>query len=67
MKSMTTTKELKLMSQKELMACGVKIPSFKQLSDNMIRRLEKIRGEGFNEENFLIRHSYNYNTARSYS
>lgn len=64
MNNPTATKELKLMSNDELLACGIRIPSLKQLSDNMDKRLKKIRGEEISEESFLVRHNYKANSGR---
>ncbi len=54
---------LKMMTSDELASCGWSVPSFKQLSDNMEKRLKKIRGEEVNDENFLLRHNYTNNSA----
>ena len=62
MNTPTNHHELKLMTQSEMEACGWKIPSFKQLSANMDKRLKKVRGENYDEENFLMRHNYKTNS-----
>ena len=54
--------ELELMTTSEIEACGWSVPSFKQLSKNMDKRLKKIRGENCDEDNFLMRHNYKSNS-----
>ena len=51
-------KKLKMMSDDELKACGWTVPSLKQLSVNMEKRLKKVRGEDCDDDNFLMRHNY---------
>ena len=62
MDNTTNQHELKLMSTSEMEACGWTVPSFKQLSKNMDKRLKKIRGENCDEDNFLMRHNYKSNS-----
>lgn len=58
MNDTTKQNKLNIMTQRDIETCGWIIPSFKQLSENMQKRLKKIRGENDNDETFLIRHNY---------
>ena len=58
MNSATTQNNLEIMSQNEIENCGWRVPSLDQLSKNMDKRLKKIRGENYNNENFLTNHNY---------
>ena len=61
----TTQQEFKIMSQDDFATYGWVVPSFKQLSENMDIRLKKVRGDDVEENNFLIRHNYMTNSART--
>ena len=65
MSNATEHKELKMMSHEELVSCGWRIPSFKQFSANMDKRLKKVRGEDIDNDSFLIRHNYKSNLSRA--
>lgn len=53
---------LKMMTREDIDACGLSVPSFKQLSANMEKRLKKVRGEETDNESFLLRHNYKNNS-----
>lgn len=53
---------LKMMTKEELASYGWSVPSFKQLSENMEKRLKKVRGEETENDNFLLRHNYKNNS-----
>jgi hypothetical protein len=65
MDSTTNHNNFKMMSQDEIEAHGWNVPSLEQMSKNMDKRLKKIRGENYDDENFLMRYNYksNYHQA----
>ena len=62
MDNTTNEHKLNIMTPEDVKARGWKVPSFKQLSENMDKRLKRIRGENCDEENFLMRHNYRSNS-----
>ena len=63
MSNATTNNELKMLTPEEISERGWKIPSVNQLSKNMKKRLEKVRGEESEDSTFLLRHNYKNSSA----